>query len=255
MWLCLLLAAATAAAEADPEAAAVERSLREGRIVSIVPLGEGITNSSRVELRDGPRTLRAVFKAADVRLEKSPYRFGAETVGTYRDTYRHEVAAYELDKLLGLRLVPPVVERKIGKKKGSLQAWVDRALPRFAPALPPADMGRADEEVHALRLFDYLIFNTDRHLRNVVFGPDWRPAAIDNSIAFHPFLRPYRPLYRFPRGPVERLRGLDARSLGRALGRYLEKDELAGLAERRGRVLRLVDAAIASSGRDSLFEW
>ena len=68
-------------------------------------------------------------------------------------------------------------------------------------------------------------------------------------------MRPYRPLYRFPRGPVERLRGLDARSLGRALGRYLEKDELAGLAERRGRVLRLVDAAIASSGRDSLFEW
>lgn len=251
MWPCLLLAAANAAAGADAEALAVERALREGRIVSVTPLGEGITNSSRVELRDGARSLRAVFKAADVRVEKSPYRFGSETVGAYRDTYRHEVAAYELDKQLGLRLVPPVVERKIGKQKGSLQAWVERALPRFAPALPPADMGPADEGVHAMRLFDYLIFNTDRHLRNVLLGPDWRPAAIDNSIAFHPFLRPYRPLYRFPRGPIERLRLLDARSLRRALGRYLENDELAGLEERRARVLRLVDAA----GPEALFEW
>jgi len=255
MWPCLLLAAATAAAGADAEALAMERALREGRIVSITPLGEGVTNSSRVELRDGARTLRAVFKTADVRVQESAYRFGAETVEAYRDTYRHEVAAYELDKSLGLRLVPPVVERKIGKQKGSLQAWVDRALPRFAPAEPPADMDRADEGVQAMRLFDYLIFNTDRHVRNVVFGPDWRPAAIDNSIAFHPFLRPYRPLYRFPRGPIERLRGLDARALRRALGRYLEKDELAGLEERRARVLRLVDAAIASSGPESLFEW
>jgi hypothetical protein len=118
-----------------------------------------------------------------------------------------------LDTLLGFGLVPPVVERKIEGKRGSLQAWVERSLARFAPATPPSDMGRANEEMHAMRLFDYLIFNTDRHVRNVVFTPDWRPVAIDNSIAFHAFLRPFRPLYRFPRGPLDRLRRLDARAL------------------------------------------
>jgi hypothetical protein len=245
-----------AALAAPPDAEAVERVLRDGQVVSVAALGEGVTNSSRVELHLGATTMRAVFKTADVRMKDSPYAFGAETVAAYRDTYRHEIAAYVLDKLLDVRLVPPVVERKIGGKKGSLQAWVERALPRFEPAAPPADMRRADEQMHAMRLFDYLIYNTDRHVRNVVFAPDWRPVAIDNSIAFHPFVRPYRPLYRFPRGPVLRLRQTDASALDRALRRYLERDEMAGLQARRERALALVDAAVASQGEEaSFFDW
>ena len=113
----LLLAAASLPAGADAERLAVERVLQKGRVVSIVPLGEGITNSSRVELRDGTRAVSAVFKTADTRV-KSRYSFGTETVGLYRDTYRHEVAAYVLDTLLGFGLVPPVVERKIEGRRG-----------------------------------------------------------------------------------------------------------------------------------------
>src|SRR5690349_21096608 len=120
MFALLMLAAAALPAGADAERQAVERALRKGRIVSVAPLGEGITNSSRVELRDGPRTVTAVFKTADTRV-KSRYGFGSETVGFYRDTYRHEVAAYVIDTLLGFGLVPPVVERKIEGKTGSLQ--------------------------------------------------------------------------------------------------------------------------------------
>jgi hypothetical protein len=251
----LMLMAAALPADVEAERQAVERVLRDGRVVSIVPLGEGITNSSRVELRDGPRTVTAVFKTADTRV-KSQFTFGSETVGFYRDTYRHEVAAYVLDTLLGFGLVPPSVERKVEGKRGSLQAWVDRSLSRFAPAPPPADQARADEQMHAMRLFDYLIFNTDRHVRNVVFGTDWRPVAIDNSIAFHAFVRPFRPLYRFPRGPLERLRALDARALDSALRRSLDRDEIAGLVRRRERVLRLADDAVAADGANAvLFEW
>ena len=84
--------------------------------------------------------------------------------------------------------------------------------------------------MHAMRLFDYLIFNTDRHVRNVVFTPDWRPVAIDNSIAFHAFLRPFRPLYRFPRGPLDRLRRLDGRAGGGLRYRlHLAVSDLLGL--------------------------
>jgi hypothetical protein len=249
----LLLAAAQAVPGAEVEAE--ERFLRQARIVSIEPIGEGITGASRVVLQDGPRRARAAFKTIDTRLA-SRYTFGAETVGTYRDSYRHELAAYALDKLLGLRLVPPVVERKIQGKKGSLQAWVERTLPRFVPAVPPTDARRAAEAMHAMRLFDYLIYNTDRHPRNVVFDPTWRPVAIDHSLAFHAFERPFRPLYRFPRGPVERLRRLEARALDEALRRYLDKDELAGLRTRRLRALEKVDAALAAHGSEAtLFEW
>ena len=48
MLLALLLATAALPAEADAERLAVERVLRQGGVVSVVPLGEGITNSSRV---------------------------------------------------------------------------------------------------------------------------------------------------------------------------------------------------------------
>ena len=106
-----------------------------------------------------------------------------------------------------------------------------------------------------MRLFDYLVFNTDRHVRNVVFGPDWRVAAIDNSIAFHPFLRPYRALYRFPRGPVARLRATDARALDAALRRGLEKDELEALRKRQQAALAAVDEATARDGEAALFDW
>jgi hypothetical protein len=245
--------AAAAGPAADPTAE--ERFLREARVVSIRPLGEGITGSHRVELGDGRRSERALFKTVETRLDSS-YSFGTETVKPYRDSYRHELAAYELDKLLGFGLVPATVQREIDGRKGSLQAWVERTLARFAPAQPPADMRRAHEAMHAMRLFDYLVFNTDRHVRNVVFRPDWRPTAIDNSIAFHAFQRPFRPLYRFPRGPVEKLRRLGARAIDEALGRYLEKDELGGVRRRRERALSEVDAAVARDGEaEALFDW
>lgn len=92
-------------------------------------------------------------------------------------------------------------------------------------------------------------------MRNVLFGSDWRPVAIDNSIAFHPFVRPYRPIHRFPRGPAEALERLDPRAFRKRLGRYLEKDEIHGLLARRARLLALVAAARAEGRADAFFEW
>jgi hypothetical protein len=80
-------------------------------------------------------------------------------------------------------------------------------------------------------------------------------AAIDNSIAFHAFVRPFRPLYRFPRGPVAKLRALDARTLDGALRRWLEKDERAAVRTRRQTALAAVDAALAREGERALFDW
>jgi hypothetical protein len=79
--------------------------------------------------------------------------------------------------------------------------------------------------------------------------------AIDQSIAFHPFLRPYRPLYRFPLGPLEALERLDPRVLQQRLRRYLEADEMRGLLERRSRLLALARQARAEGRPDAFFEW
>jgi hypothetical protein len=234
--------------------AGCERALREGTVVSSREVGQGISGAVLVRLRQGDAEVAAVFKSAETIVE-SDFSFHGETVATYRDTWKHEVAAYELDRLLALRLVPPTVERKLGGKRGSLQAWAERPLSRFGQGPPPEDPARADTYMHAQRFFDYLTFNTDRHVRNVLLGSDWRPVAIDNSITFHPFVRPYRPLHRFPRGPAEALERLDPHALRERLGRYLEKDEIQGLLARRARLLTLMAAARAEGRADAFFEW
>jgi len=249
----LAAAALSCGAPAKAEARLCEQALREGKIVSSREVGQGISGAIRIGLRFGTTDVPAVFKRAET--EVPGYAFHGEKAPMYRDNWKHEVAAYELDQLLGLRLVPATVERKINGKRGSLQAWADRPLTRFGQGPSPVDPGLAETYLHAQRFFDYLIFNTDRHTRNVVLGSDWRPVAIDQSITFHPLKRPYRPLYRFPRGPVEALERLDPRVLRERLGRYLEKDEIEGLLERRTRVLALVRAARAEGRKDAFFDW
>jgi hypothetical protein len=251
----IILAAAnlSCGSPAQAEAKLCEQALREGKVVSSREVGQGISGAIRMQLRFAETEVSAVFKSADTRVPR--YAFHGEKAPTFRDNWKHEIAAYQLDQLLGLRLVPPTVERKIDGKRGSLQAWADRPLTRFGRGPLPADPSLAETYIHAQRLFDYLIFNTDRHARNVAFGSDWRPVAIDQSITFHPFKRPYRPLYRFPRGPVEALERLDPRVLRERLSRYLERDEIDGLLERRAQVLALVRAAPADGRKDAFFEW
>jgi hypothetical protein len=231
-----------------------ERMLETGRIVSMTDVGEGITGSQKVELEHGGRRVRAIFKMLHSKVDHE-YRFAKQSAPVYRDSYRHEIAAYELDKLLGLGLVPVAVEREIQGRRGSLQIWVERVLRIFVHGQPPPDRQRADEQVHAVRLFDYLIFNTDRHFRNLLFTESWRPVLIDHSLAFHPMTKPPRHLHRFPRGLVENLQRLDQRQLKKVLGRYLEKDQLQALAHRRRVILELAAAAVAKRGQDALYEW
>jgi hypothetical protein len=255
MLLTIMLAAADLACGVPAKAAVAEceRILREGRVLSSREVGQGISGAIRMRLLGAHAEVQAVFKSVEGHFGN--YSYHVEKVPTFRDSWKHEIAAYELDRLLDLRLVPPTVERKLDGRRGSLQAWAERPLSRFGQRPPPEDPARAEAFLHAQRFFDYLIFNTDRHARNVLFGSDWRPVAIDHSIAFHPFVRPYRPLYRFPRGPVEALERLDPRLLRQRLGRHLEKDEIQGVLTRRDRLLALVAAARSEGREEAFFEW
>ena len=249
----LILAAALACGPAAAEKGRCEKALREGEAVSSRDVGQGVSGAIRVRLRLGDAEVEGVFKSSET--EFDGYTFHGEKAPRFRDSWKHEIAAYELDRLLDLRLVPPTVERRFKGKRGSMQAWAGGALVRFGRGPLPADPKLAEISVHAQRFLDYLIFNTDRHARNVLFGPDWRPVAIDQSISFSRLVRPYRPLYRFPRGAVEALEKADRKSLEDRLGRYLEKDQIEGLVARRDRLLALARSARAEGREDAFFDW
>lgn len=83
-----------------------------------------------------------------------------------RRNYRFNVAAYELDKLINLDLVPPSVERLVRGAPASFTWWVDdfvmNELDRRRKAISPPDLERWGRQVDGVRVFDELISNTYR---------------------------------------------------------------------------------------------
>ena len=86
--------------------------------------------------------------------------------GPTRRNCRFNVAAYELDKLLGLNLVPPSVERTINGRPASVTWWLDNfamnELDRRRKGIDPPDADSWVRQVQAVRVFDELISNTYR---------------------------------------------------------------------------------------------
>jgi hypothetical protein len=170
------------------------------------------------------------------------------------DSWKYEVAAYELDKLLGLDLVPPTVERRLRGQDGALQMWVEGAITewdRVKKKLRPPDPERWNRQIHAVRLLHALTYNTDfRNLRNELVDPEFRVYAIDFSRAFRvqDFLPTEKDLQRFPRDPLGRMKALDRPGLDAAVGRWLTGPEVEGLLRRRDRILVLVDRRVREKG-------
>ncbi len=120
----LIFAAGAVGAQDDPASSCpyktwvgryeeVEELLKTAEIVSIEDVGSGVTKPKTVFLKNGDQTLQAAFK---------PIRRGRQ--GGFWESYQAEIVAYELDKLLGLDMVPPTVVRKVDGDMGSLQLWV-----------------------------------------------------------------------------------------------------------------------------------
>lgn len=227
-----------------PQAEYWEGFLTEAAIVQRSEIAVGVTRSERVTLTLEGETHQAILKKID-----EP-----------DDSWRHEVAAYELDRLLGLGLVPPTVKRKDKGRPGGLQLWVDgEKLDSLPQELSDLEAWR--RQVSAMWLFDYLTANNDRHVNNVLASPDGGLLMIDNSRTFPSSGSPLRELdgaggatralfWRIPFDPglesypttyslalVNRLKSLSEETLKSELGWCLDKAERRRLLERRDSVL------------------
>ena len=157
--------------------------------------------------------------------------------GPTRRNYRFNVAAYELDKLLGLNLVPPSVERPVNGRPASVTWWVDdfamNELDRRRKGIDPPDPDRWGRQVQAVRVFDELISNTYRDTApplylnsvwdNLLITTDWTIWIIDHTGAFRTRQELQDPdsLVRCPRTVLGRLRALNKERLQQALEKIL----------------------------------
>jgi hypothetical protein len=105
--------------------------------------------------------------------------------GGFWDAYQSEIAAYELDRLLGLDMVPVTVERRVGSELASVQMWVEgcRMVKDVDQSACPRPVDFA-KQVCRQRVFDNLIANIDRNAGNILVDGQWNIILIDHSRAF-----------------------------------------------------------------------
>ena len=217
--------------------AAIEEFLQTARISEARQIGIGTTDSVRATLQSGTLTHDAHIQTVDV--AKQEFRGKGVTERNFRDSWRFNVAAYRIDRLLGLQLVPVSIERRWKGEAGAFTWWVDDVMMdeggRLKKNLSAPDSQCWEEQAHLVRMFDQLIDNADRNLGNLLITSQWRMWAIDHTRAFRYGRTPRNvaTLTGIDRTILARLEALDFRAVKDAVDGYIGDADIRNLLARR----------------------
>ena len=117
----------------------------------------------------------AVYKPAAGEAPLSDFPYGS--------LHRREVAAYELSRLLGWHIVPPMVEREGPRGVGSMQLYIEHDPDQHYFVLRGDETYR--DQLVRLAAFDLVANNADRKGGHTLRDPRGRLWAIDNALCFH----------------------------------------------------------------------
>jgi hypothetical protein len=219
-----------------------EQFLKKAKVVRTRGVSVGVTGTMRATLSDGALTHDASIQTVDEYKQRFEGTQGTEF--NFRDTWRYNVAAYRLDRLLDLGMVPPSVERSYNGKTGAFTWWVDDVLMDEGARLKKkieAPVAKVwNEQMWHVRMFDQLIYNVDRNLGNLLIDTDWRIWMIDHTRAFRVFdaLKSQGNLSRMDRQVLERLKGLNKETLRKTMDDYLSPSEIDTLLKRRDLIVQ-----------------
>jgi len=215
-----------------------EQFLKTAPIVKTERIETGVTRPQRAYFAPGGLAGSAVLKDVDDGLAMR-----------FLDTYRSEIAAYELDRLLELDMVPPTVERVVKGKRRSLQLWVENArllADTAGEAIPGLDAW--NRQVYRERVFDNLIVNIDRNDGNMLVDREWRLILIDHSRSFDG-RRTDLPLKmtKIDRAFFENLKALDTKRLEEHVHQWTSFP-VDVILKQRDRIVQHFEALIAQQG-------
>jgi hypothetical protein len=187
-------------------------------------------------------------------------------MGGFLEGWRYEIAAYLLDKYVGLGMVPPTVERRFHGDRGSLQIWIPDCMSLRlkterkikTPLIKVFNWNRA---TYLQRAWDNLIANEDRHLNQILVTPDYRMILIDHSRSFRTgkkFVKEliYTEKHRegpklmseLPRAFVDKLKPLTLDAIKTIVGDYLKDAEIEAVLVRRDLILAEIDRLVRKNG-------
>ena len=216
----------------------IEAHLTQADVTSLEDIGTGVTHPRRAHLAPSTPVESFVWKVLP------PSRRGG-----FWESYKSEIAAYELDKLLHLDMVPPAVERRVGDDVGAAVMWLEgiRSVKELGGKVPA---GAAwSRPIRKMLLFDNLIGNPDRNAGNILIGPPGEMILIDHSRAFTDDRKLPNPIERVDAVLWERIRTLTREELTGAVGRWMDDDAIGAMIARRDRIGEIVDQLVKKKGR------
>jgi hypothetical protein len=219
---------------------ALEEFLRTGKIARIETVPIGVTKPKRVFFEPGAPVTSAAWK---------PLRPGM--VRGYHESYRAEIAAYELDKLLDLHMVPPYVERRIDGDLGALSVWVENVSAwEISKPVRGSDPNAWNREISRMKLFDRLIGNIDRNQGNLLYDAEFHLILIDHSRAFTTTkdMSKIARISTVDEALWERVKALDESRLRASLSPWLKDNEIKAILTRRDLLEKEIAALVSARG-------
>jgi hypothetical protein len=230
----------------------IRQFLLTAKVVKSEHTQKGITDPWRLTLTDGTLTHDASFQAIDEHTVRKQLARGTEL--NFVDSYKYNIAAYQLAELLGLDdMLPVYVERKWKGDAGSLSWWLPVKMDeveRHKQNLTAPDADAWNNQMYKVRVFDQLTGDTDVNLTNVLIGEDWKIWRVDFTRAFrlHKDLKDPKDLVRCDRQLFDKLKTLDGNELAARTKGYLTKDEIKAVMARRDKIVTQFEKLISEKG-------
>jgi hypothetical protein len=205
----------------------IEEYLKTAEIAGMEELKVGVTRPRRATLAPGGPVQAFAWKNVP------PGRPSG-----YWESYKSEIAAYELDKLLGLNMVPPTVERRVKGDLGAAVMWCSPtqsfAQLKGVPVAPAKHLAEWNKQLSRAKMFDNLIGNKDPNLGNWLVDPAWNLILIDHTRAFTTDKDlVHKVMNRLDGALWDKMLALTYEDLLPVLGPWMGKSEVKAVIQRR----------------------
>lgn len=221
--------------------AAFEEYIRAADIDRFEDIPVGVTHPKRAWLKPGGLVASIAWKPLP------PSRATG-----YWESYKSEIAAYEMDKLLGMAMVPVAVEKRWKGETAAAILWltpVHSWKDMESRARPP----KWNRQAVLMKMFDNLIGNPDRNMGNLLVDDEWNLYLIDHSRAFADAKTLPVKMDHIDRAVWDRMQALDEPGLTAALGKWVDRRGLQALLARRDRMKAAIDKLVSANGAAAVF--
>jgi hypothetical protein len=207
----------------------------------------GRTNFWWVTLKDEEKERRAIFKHVN-----------RPRPTLLPDCYKYEIAAYKLNKLIGLNIVPPIVERKINNQTGSLQILIEGYITerdREIRKIQPKSIQEFKNDLDVIKVFETLVYDQCGDIGDTLIQLDnWKIWRVDFSEAFSPSsdILPDCRIERCSKILYKNLLDINNNKLEKELDDYLNKREINALFERKIIVIETIRNLIKQKGEEAV---